>query len=80
MEADVEELIRYVGRYLLKRPDYLDIEVESDNGKTLLLVSVHEQDRGRMIGRGGRTAQSLRTLVRTSGALNDEQYRMRIVD
>lgn len=80
MEGDVEELIQYVGRFLLERPDYLDIEKREDDDKTLLLVSVHENDRGRIIGRGGRTAQSLRTLVRASGALRDEQYRMQILD
>lgn len=80
MKGDVEELIQYVGRFLLDRPDYLDIEVREEDDRTEILVSVHENDRGRMIGRGGQTAQALRSLVRASGALNDQQYRMQILD
>lgn len=80
MKGDVEDLIQYVGRFLLERPDYLDVEVREQDGRTEVLVSVHEKDRGRIIGRGGRTAQALRSLVRASGGLNDEQFRMQILD
>lgn len=80
MTADVEELIRYVGRFLLERPDYLEVETEEDQGKVVYRVSVHEKDRGRIIGRGGRTAQSLRSIVRASGGLSGKQFRMEIND
>jgi predicted RNA-binding protein YlqC (UPF0109 family) len=80
MQGDVEELIQYVGRFLLERPDYLEIETRQNDGRTEVLVSVHENDRGRIIGRGGQTAQALRALVRASGGLNEDQFRMQILD
>jgi predicted RNA-binding protein YlqC (UPF0109 family) len=74
------DLIEYVGRYLLDYPRQMDLEVDRENGTTVYRLDVHEKDRGKIIGKGGRTAQALRSVIRASGALSDEQFQLEIVD
>lgn len=80
MNQDIEELLKHVGRYLLDRPDQMTITEENENGATVFRVSVHEEDRGHIIGKGGRIAESLRTLIRASGAITDDRFHLEIVD
>ncbi len=80
MHEDVQELIRYVGRYLLQRPDQLSVEESEDNGTVVFQVSVGDDDRGKLIGDGGETAEALRALIRASGALRDERFQLTIRD
>lgn len=80
MHEDVQELLRYVGRYLLDRPDQMTVDQTEDGGAIVFRLDVHDDDRGKLIGKGGETASALRSVIRASGALRDEQFQLEILD
>lgn len=63
------ELLIYLAQGLVDRPDEVSVEqFEEDDGTVVLELAVAQDDYGKVIGRGGRTAQALRTLVRAAAA------------
>lgn len=63
----VEELLELLARGLVERPDEVSVErFDEDDDTVLLELSVAEDDYGKVIGRGGRTAQALRTVIRAA--------------
>jgi predicted RNA-binding protein YlqC (UPF0109 family) len=78
---EVEDLLEYLARGLVDAPDEVIVErFDEDDGTILLELSVGEDDYGKVIGRGGRTAQALRTVVRASAASEDHRVLVDIVD
>jgi predicted RNA-binding protein YlqC (UPF0109 family) len=79
--VEVEELLEYLARGLVDSPDDVLVERFDEDGETILLeLSVAEDDYGKVIGRGGRTAQALRTVVRASAAGQTHRVLVDIVD
>ena len=77
----MEELLEYLARSLVDRPDEVSVEsFEEDDGTLVLELSVDEDDYGHVIGRGGRTATALRTVVKAAGARQDRRVLIDIVD
>jgi predicted RNA-binding protein YlqC (UPF0109 family) len=75
----VEELVEYLAKGLVDKPDEVRVErVERDGGVTLEL-HVAPEDVGKVIGRQGRIARALRTLVRASAARSNERALLEIV-
>jgi predicted RNA-binding protein YlqC (UPF0109 family) len=63
----MKELLEYLARGLVEEPDAVQVnEVPEDDGVTVLELSVGEDDYGNVIGRGGRTASALRTIIKTA--------------
>jgi predicted RNA-binding protein YlqC (UPF0109 family) len=62
------------------KPDAVKIERRIDEKGVLLELTVDPEDLGRVIGKRGATAQSLRTLLRALGTKNDARYNLKIVD
>jgi predicted RNA-binding protein YlqC (UPF0109 family) len=61
------ELLQYLAEGLVEDPDRVSVEpFEGDDGTIVLELSVAPEDYGRVIGRGGRTAQALRTVVKAA--------------
>ena len=56
------------------------VERDERDGVTVILLHVHEEDRGKVIGRQGRIVRALRTLVRASGARQDERTLLEIAE
>jgi len=75
-----QQFVEYVVKSLVSRPDDVTVERSIDEKGVLLVLSVHPEDLGRVIGRRGTTAQSLRTLLRALGTKNDARYNLKIVD
>jgi predicted RNA-binding protein YlqC (UPF0109 family) len=75
----VEELLVYVARALVEKPDEVRVERTERDGAVLLELHVAPDDVGKVIGKGGRIARSLRTLVRASGAKAGERRLLEIV-
>ena len=75
-----QQFIEYVVKQLVDNPDEVKVEVIVDDRGTLLLLSVAPADLGRVIGRHGATAQSLRNLLRALGTKNNSHYNLKIVD
>jgi predicted RNA-binding protein YlqC (UPF0109 family) len=74
-------LLEYVTEWLVDHPDEVEIaEVEGDRGATVLEVSVHPDDVGKMIGKRGRIIRSLRALARAAGQREGETILVEVVD
>jgi predicted RNA-binding protein YlqC (UPF0109 family) len=77
----VKELLEYLARGLVEHPDQVRVkQVEEDDGATVLELSVADEDYGNVIGRGGRTASALRTIVKTAAAKDKRRVFLDIVD
>ena len=73
------ELVEYLARQLVEAPDAVRVEqIERDDALAIQLY-VAEDDLGKVIGRGGRIARALRTVVRASGAREDRRVLLEIV-
>ena len=75
-----QQFIEYVIKTLVGNPSAVSIERTIDDKGILLLLTVDPEDLGRVIGKKGVTAQSLRTLLRALGTKNGERYNLKIVD
>lgn len=74
-------LLEYVTEWLVDHPDEVEIaEVEGDRGATVLEVSVHPEDVGKMIGKRGRIIRSLRALARAAGQREGQTFLVEVVD
>ncbi len=77
----MKELLEYLARGLVDEPDEVRVrEVSDDDGATVLELSVAEDDYGSVIGRGGRTAAALRTIIKTAAAKSKRRVFVDIVD
>jgi uncharacterized protein len=75
-----QQFIEYVVKSLVGNPDAVQIERRIDEKGVLLELTVDPEDLGRVIGKRGATAQSLRTLLRALGTKNDARYNLKIID
>ena len=74
-------LLEYVTEWLVDHPDEVEItEAEGDRGATVLEVSVHPEDVGKMIGKRGRIIRSLRALARAAGQRDGQTVLVEVVD
>ncbi len=75
-----QQFIEFVVKSLVSKPDAVQVERRIDEKGVLLELTVDPEDLGRVIGKRGATAQSLRTLLRALGTKNDARYNLKIVD
>ncbi len=75
-----QQFVEYVVKSLVGKPDAVHIDRRIDEKGVLLELTVDPEDLGRVIGKRGATAQSLRTLLRALGTKNDARYNLKIVD
>lgn len=76
----MKELLEYIARQLVDNPDEVRVEeVETDDG-VLLRLSVAKEDVGKVIGKQGRIARALRTVIKASAVKEDKQATVEIVD
>jgi predicted RNA-binding protein YlqC (UPF0109 family) len=73
------ELVDYLARQLVDDPDAVRVEEVERDDALVLQLHVAPDDLGKVIGRGGRIARSLRTLVRAAGARGDRRVQLEIV-
>ena len=75
----MEELLEYLARQLVDSPDEVRVErSERDTGEVLLELHVAEADRGKVIGKGGRIARALRTVVKASAVRTGRRVHVEI--
>jgi predicted RNA-binding protein YlqC (UPF0109 family) len=75
-----QEFVEFVVKSLVGNPDAVQVERRIDEKGVLLELTVDPEDLGRVIGKRGATAQSLRTLLRALGTKNDARYNLKIID
>jgi len=77
----LKELLDYLARSLVDHPDEVEIEeFEEDDGTLVLELTVADEDYGKVIGRGGRTANALRLVVKAAAVREDRRVLVDIVD
>jgi predicted RNA-binding protein YlqC (UPF0109 family) len=75
----VKEFLDYVARALVENPDAVRIEVEENDEEVSLVLTVDESDMGRVIGRDGRIANAIRSLLRVMGTRDGRHVELEIV-
>ena len=80
MSSIDQQFIEYVIKSLVSKPDVVKVDRRIDEKGVLLELTVDPEDLGRVIGKRGATAQSLRTLLRALGTKNDARYNLKIID
>jgi predicted RNA-binding protein YlqC (UPF0109 family) len=77
----MKELLEYLARALVARPEEVSVdEVHEDDGTIVLELSVGDDDYGNVIGRGGRTASALRTVIKAAAVKERRRVFVDIVD
>jgi predicted RNA-binding protein YlqC (UPF0109 family) len=74
------ELLEDLARRLVDEPDAVRVEEVEEDGVLVLRLHVAEDDRGKVIGRQGRIARALRTIVRAGSAREQRRVQLEIVD
>jgi predicted RNA-binding protein YlqC (UPF0109 family) len=77
----MKDLLEYLVRQLVDEPEKVAVEeFEEEDGTVVLELAVADDDYGRIIGKGGRTANALRTVVKASAVKEDRRVLVDIVD
>ena len=77
----MRDLLVYLARALVDQPDRVEVEqFEEDDGTLVLELSVADDDYGQVIGRGGRTAQALRTVIKAAAVKDNKRVLIDIVE
>ena len=75
----MKDFLEYVARSLVDKPDAVWVEVEEDGEETLLTLGVDQDDMGRVIGRDGRIANAIRSLLRVMATRDGRHVELDIV-
>jgi predicted RNA-binding protein YlqC (UPF0109 family) len=75
----VREFLDYVARSLVDNPDGVHVEVDEHDDEIELTLAVDEDDMGRVIGRDGRIANAIRSLLRVMGTRDGRHVELEIV-
>jgi len=77
----VRELLVYLAKALVDEPEKVEVEeFEEDDGTLVLELSVADDDYGKVIGRGGRTAQALRSIIKAAAVKDNRRVLVDIVE
>jgi uncharacterized protein len=76
----LRDLILWLTRQLVEKKDEVSVEVVDQGTSTVLELTVDEDDLGRVIGRGGRTAKALRTVLEAAGRPDGRRVVLDILD
>jgi uncharacterized protein len=76
----MKELLEYLARGLVEHPDEVIVNEVRDDDAVVLELSVADEDYGSVIGRGGRTASALRTVVKAAAVKEKRRVFVDIVD
>lgn len=71
----MEELVKYIVENLVSNKDAVKVSSEKTDNETVIKVVVAKEDMGKVIGKGGKIAQSIRSIVKTASSVVDEKSR-----
>lgn len=80
MNSIDQQFVEFVVKSLVGKPEAVQVDRRIDEKGVLLELTVDPEDLGRVIGKRGATAQSLRTLLRALGTKNEARYNLKIID
>jgi predicted RNA-binding protein YlqC (UPF0109 family) len=78
--ASLTSLVELIARSLVDHPDRVRVEETERDGRTLLRLEVSLDDRGKIIGRNGRTVRSIRSLLSAAGARRRRRVHLEILE
>ena len=78
--ADVRAMIEYIAKELVDAKDEVFVDQYVDGDETVIELEVAEADLGKVIGRSGRIARALRTVLHAAGSKQDKRYALEIVE
>ncbi len=79
-KPDMVALMELLAKAIVDAPDEVTVEPFEEKGQTVLELIVAEEDLGRIIGRHGRTARSLRAILHSASLRTRKRYQLEIVD
>ena len=74
----MKEFLEYVARSLVEKPDAVTVELDEEGDEVTLTLIVDEHDMGRVIGRDGRIANAMRSLLRVMGSRDGRHVELEI--
>jgi predicted RNA-binding protein YlqC (UPF0109 family) len=75
----MQELVRFIAVNLVDKPDEVKVVVKEEDDATIIELSVAPDDMGKVIGKQGRIAKAIRTVVKAASAREDKKYIVEIV-
>jgi predicted RNA-binding protein YlqC (UPF0109 family) len=75
----MKELVEYIARAIVNAPNDVKVAEETVEGTTVIKLEVAADDKGRVIGKQGRVAEAMRTLLRVNAAKAGIKVRLEIV-
>ena len=75
----MKELVEYIAKSIVNEPDKVLVEEETDEEGITLKLQVADDDKGRIIGKQGRIAQAMRTLLKVKAAKAATRVRLEII-
>ena len=77
---DGRALIEQIAKALVDAPDQVAVDPVEEDGETVLELKVAEGDLGKVIGKQGRTARAMRTVLNAAGIKQHKRYSLEIVE
>jgi uncharacterized protein len=78
--SDPKELVGVIAKSLVTKPDAVEVSEATGHQAQVVSLRVDPSDVGRVIGRQGRTARSIRTMLNVMGARSNKRYALDIVE
>ena len=75
----MKDFLEYIAKGLVDKPDAVSVEVDDDEDETVLTLRVDQEDMGRVIGRDGRIANAIRSLLRVMATRDGRHVELEIV-
>ncbi|NLI55194.1 MAG: KH domain-containing protein [Clostridiales bacterium] len=76
----MEELVRFIAKNLVDEPDSVVVESREEGDTVVISLSVAPADMGKVIGRQGRIAKAIRTVVKAASVREEKKYMVDIVE
>ena len=80
MPESMKDLVQYLAKALVNNPDAVEIKESANDETQVLELRVAKEDLGRIIGRQGRTAKSIRTLLNAAASRDNRRVVLEIVE
>ncbi|MBO4401816.1 MAG: KH domain-containing protein [Selenomonadaceae bacterium] len=69
----MQELVKVLAQALVENPDAVEVETVEEDSRTVLKLHVAQEDMGRVIGKQGRIAKAIRTIVKSAATRNNQK-------
>ncbi len=70
----MQELVKVLAKALVENPDAVEVESVEEDGRTVLKLHVAPDDMGRVIGKQGRIAKAIRTIVKSAATRTNQKF------